>query len=60
MAEEPQKTSTGTTVRIWTDAKELVVKMAKKKARREKRPAVSEAEIVSKAVNDLYEKEYAN
>lgn len=60
MAQQPQKTSTGTTVRIWAEAKKLVVKMAEKKAKREKRLSVAEAEIVSKAVSDLYEKEYAN
>lgn len=59
MAGQPQKTSTGTSVRIYTDAKKLVTKMAEKKAKREKRAVVPDAEIVSDAVNGLYEKEYA-
>jgi len=56
MAQESQKTTTSEVVRIWKKAKEQVQEMVEAKTKKECRP-VSEAEVVSKAVEALHKKE---
>jgi hypothetical protein len=56
MAEQTTKHATGTTVRIWLKPKERLQKVVAAKATKEERH-VSEAELVSKAVNALCDKE---
>lgn len=56
MDEETQKTASGSTVRIWTKPKERLQKVREAKAEKEKR-LVSEAELVSKAVDAYCDKE---
>ena len=56
MAKQGQKTSTGSSVRIWNEEKELVQELKGDIEIRERRN-VSEAEVVSKAVRTLYNKE---
>lgn len=52
MGKNKQKAASGATVRIWREPKERLLEVVKEKARQERR-LVSEAELVSKAV-DLY------
>lgn len=56
MTGQPQKTTSGSTVRIWKKPKERLQKVVETKTEREGRP-VSEAELVSKAVDALCKKE---
>lgn len=56
MAGQQQKTTSGSTVRIWSKPKERLQKVVEAKGKKEDR-IVSEAELVSKAVNALCEKE---
>lgn len=56
MAEQPQKQVSGSTVRIWDEPKKRLQEMVEAKTRKERRP-VSEAEVVSKAVEALYKKD---
>lgn len=56
MAEQPQKTVSGSTVRIWDEPKKRLQEMVEARARKERRP-VSEAEVVSKAIEALYKKD---
>lgn len=56
MAEQTTKQASGSTVRIWSEAKERVQEMVEAKTKKERRP-VSEAEVVSKAVEALHKKE---
>jgi hypothetical protein len=56
MDEETQKSGSGSTVRIWTEPKGRLKKVREAKAKKEKR-LVSEAELVSKAVNAYCDKE---
>lgn len=52
MGKQPQKIASGATVRIWRDPKERLQNVIEKKSERERRP-ISEAEMVSKAVDML-------
>lgn len=52
MGNDSQKTSSGSTVRIWKEPKERLQKFIKAKSKKERR-LVSEAEIVSTAVDML-------
>lgn len=54
MGAERQKKVLGSTVRIWAKQKERLVRVIEKKAEKEER-IVSEAEMVSRAVNLLCE-----
>lgn len=56
MAEQPQKQGSGSTVRIWSEPKERLQKVVEAKAKKERR-LVSEAELVSKAVEAFCDKE---
>lgn len=56
MAHQTQKARSGSTVRIWADRKERLQKLVAEKGKRERRP-VSEAELVSKAVDLLCDRE---
>lgn len=56
MADKEQKQASGATVRIWADAKERLQNVVVAKAKKERR-LVSEAELVSKAVDALCDKE---
>jgi hypothetical protein len=56
MAKQTQKHVSGSTARIWSEAKKQLQKLVESRAKKEKRP-VSEAEIVSKAVGEMYERE---
>ena len=56
MGTQTQKKVSGSTVRIWTKSKERLAEVVKEKSEREGR-IVSEAELVSKAVNMLCAKE---
>jgi len=56
MATHQQKTGSGSTVRIWDEPKERLQKVREAKAKKEKR-LVSEAELVSKAVDALCDRE---
>lgn len=56
MAEQTQKSVTGTTVRIWNEPKKRLQKVRIKRQDKEGRP-VSEAELVSKAVEAYCTKE---
>lgn len=58
MADETQKESSSAVVRIWAEPKKRLVRVVEAKSRKEKRP-VSEAELVSKAVDRLCDKEEA-
>lgn len=52
MGKKLQKTTSGATVRIWREPKERLLNVVSEKAKQERR-LVSEAELVSKAV-DMY------
>lgn len=56
MAEQTQKAVSGSTVRIWNEPKERLQKVRERKEKKERRP-VSEAELVSKAVEAYCTKE---
>ncbi len=56
MGKESQKTASGSTVRIWREPKERLLNVARAKADKERR-LVSEAELVSKAVDQYCDKE---
>jgi hypothetical protein len=56
MAGGTQNHGTGSTVRIWNEPKERLQKVREAKAKKERR-IVSEAELVSKAVEALCTKE---
>lgn len=56
MIAEAQRTSTGATVRIWRDSKKRLAKVIEKRSEKEERN-ISEAEMVSKAVNQFCTKE---
>lgn len=55
MANQTAKQATGYMVRIWAESKKRVREMVEAKTEKEGRP-VSEAEIVSKAVDALHKK----
>jgi hypothetical protein len=50
MADETPKNSSSAVVRIWREPKERLVRVIEKKSKKERRP-ISEAEMVSKAVD---------
>jgi hypothetical protein len=56
MAQQTQKQVSGKTVRIWSEPKERLAKVIVEKAKKEQR-IISEAEMVSRAVNMLCDKE---
>jgi hypothetical protein len=56
MGQESQKAAASEVVRIWKEPKKRLQEMREAKAKKEQRP-VSEAELVSKAVDALYSKE---
>lgn len=56
MADETPKNSSSAVVRIWREPKERLGKVIAKKSKKERRP-ISEAEMVSKAVDLLCDKE---
>lgn len=56
MADETPKNSSSAVVRIWREPKERLVRVIEKKSKKERRP-ISEAEMVSKAVEQLCDKE---
>lgn len=56
MAKQQQNGVSGTTVRIWSKPKDRLQRVVEKKTEKEGRP-VSEAELVSKAVDALCDKE---
>ena len=56
MGDGTQKQASGNTVRIWTEPKKRLKKVCEEKAKKEQR-IISEAELVSKAVNALCAKE---
>lgn len=56
MANETPKNSSSAVVRIWREPKDRLGEVIKKKAKKEGRP-ISEAELVSKAVNQFCNKE---
>lgn len=56
MADKRQKTSTSAVVRIWTEPKERLAEVGKHRSKKERRP-ITEAELVSTAVNLYCDKE---
>lgn len=56
MEDGRQKSSTSAVVRIWKEPKERLVKVGEKRSKKERRP-ISEAELVSTAVNLYCDKE---
>lgn len=52
MADETPRNSSSAVVRIWREPKERLVKVIEEKSKKERRP-ISEAEMVSKAVDKL-------
>lgn len=56
MGQESQKLAASEVVRIWKGPKKQLQEMVEARTRKERRP-VSEAEVVSKAVEALYKKD---
>ena len=56
MGQESQKLAGSEVVRIWKEPKKRLQEMVEARTRKERRP-VSEAEVVSKAVEALYKRD---
>lgn len=56
MGKQSQKAASGATVRIWAEPKKRLIGVVEAKAKKERRP-VSEAELVSKAVDMFCDQE---
>lgn len=56
MGQESQRTGSSEVVRIWKGPKKQLQDMVEARTRKERRP-VSEAEVVSKAVEALYKRD---